>query len=187
VLSAAAALALPFRRRKVRRSSDVAVLLPGIRALPSGDMGAAELAGLFLESASTDLAIVALGGVDEDALYFASDVTVLLRAHGIQASIMDATDSNTDDADRLGPRTGTSNLSAYQFLGRAGRGEARARAGATALVVVTTARAETLSLLTGQSELMAVVAVRARRQRTKDLARVTTQLSHSDPSVVLLP
>ena len=187
VLSAAAALALPFRRRKVRRAADVAVLLPGVRALSAGDTGAAELAGLFLESDCTDLAVVALGGVDEDALYFASDITVLLRAHGIQATIMDATDANSDNDASGAAGSDGSNLSAYQFLGRAGRAEARARHGATALVVVTTARTETLSLLTGQSELMAVVAVRARRQRAKALGRVTSQLRHSDPSVVLLP
>lgn len=187
VLSAAAALALPFRRRRVRRASDVAVLLPGVRALPPGDAGAAELAGLFLESECTDLAVVALGGVDEDALYFASDVTVLLRAHGIQATIMDATDANSEDGPGRGRGSDASNLSAYQFLGRAGRAEARGRHAADALVVVTTARTESLSLLTGQSELMAVVAVRARRQRTRAISLVTSQLRHSDPSVVLLP
>lgn len=195
VLGAVAAILLPFRRRRVGRAEEVSVLLPGTRGIAPGDGGASELAGLFLESECTDLAIIGLGDIDADALYFASDVTILLRAHGKRATIMDATDSSAAktlepagakgaDGDRDSDRG--SDLASYQFLGRTGRREARDRHHAQTLIVVTSARTETVSLLAGQAELMAVVAVRAGKRRTDEVKDLLDQLRPSHPIVVLL-
>lgn len=210
--SAAAALLLPFRRRRVRTTADVALLLPGSRGIASGETGAAELVGSFLESGRTDLAIVAVGDdVVDEALYFASDLTLLLRAHGTAASIMDATDVGISEqkaransrADvrpdhprgkpaREGQRrrrraTDRADLSAFQFLGRSGRDETRRRNGAASLVVVAASRPETISLLSGQTDLLTAVAVRAGNRRTAELQTLLDHLRQSDPIVVLLP
>lgn len=191
VLGAVAAIVLPFRRRRVTRAEEVPVLLPGTRGVAPGDGGASELAGLFLESECTDLAIIGLGDVDADTLYFASDVTILLRAHGRRATIMDATDSSA--AKSLDPATAPAaqdgrggDLASYQFLGRTGRRDARNRHQAETLVVVTSARTETVSLLAGQAELMAVVAVRSGKARTDEVKDLLDQLRASQPTVVLL-
>lgn len=191
VVAAVGAILLPFRRRRISRAEEVPVMLPGTHGVAPGDGGASELAGLFLDSECSDLAIIGLGDVDADALYFASDVTILLRAHGKRATIMDATDSSAakslEPAQAPAAKDGRgSDLASYQFLGRTGRREARERHHAETLLVVTSARTETVSLLAGQAELMAVVAVRAGDRRADEVRELLDQLRPTHPIVVLL-
>ncbi|MCW2761485.1 MAG: hypothetical protein JWR85_1686 [Marmoricola sp.] len=188
-LSAAAALLLPFRRRTVRRASEVPVLLPGgVRGLEATDNGAADVAGLFLESERSDLAVVAMEGTEQAAASFGADVAALLQAHGLSTALKDATEGTPEAAKKSQPKGGaaTSKLTAFKSMGRSGRAATRSELGATALVLVTTATAEPLSLLSGQGEVMAVVVARTKVHSVKELEGVVTQLRQSDPTVVLV-
>lgn len=187
VLSAALALQLPFRRRKVRRAAEVPVLLNGVRGVAQAENGAAEVAGLFLESERLDLAVVAMPGAEDSATSFGNDVMRLLRAHGVSTGLVEATDNPGMTSPRRDGSSIYSNLAAFHLLGQSGRSGARRELRASSLVLVATARAEALALLAGQGDVLAVVLSRSGRQRTTDLQSVLTQLRHSDPSVVLLP
>lgn len=183
-LSAAAALLLPVRARRVRKASDVPVLLPGVLGL-SADNSVGEVAGRFLESERSDLAVVAMGVSDEAALSFGADVVSMLLAHGTSAAVVDATDTLNATLTDGGGGVTHGSFAAFKVLGRSGRAMARDRLGATTLVMVTTARGESLSLLAGQREVMAVVLARAGRQSVRSLEAVVTPLRHSDPVVLL--
>lgn len=183
-LSAAAALLLSLRIRRVQRASDVPVLLPGVLGL-SADNGAAEVAGRFLESEHGEVAVVAMGVSDEDALSFGADVVSMLLAHGISASVVDATTTLNTRVTNAGGATRGS-LAAFRVLGRSGRAKARDRLGVTTLVMVTTATGESVSLLAGQREVLAVVLAKTGRQSVRSLEGIVRPLRQSDPILVLL-
>ena len=187
-LSAAAALLLPVRRRRLRRASDVPALLPGVRAASDADSAAGEVAGLFIESERADLVVVAMEGAEEAAYVFGANVVALLQAHGVAAAIGDANDASPGKSpvtpgatDSLGGR------SAPHRLGRSGRDQTRGKLSVSALVLVTTDRSGSLSLLAGQSEILAVVLARSGAHAVEEVERVVDQLRHSDPTVVLVP
>ena len=71
-------------------------------------------------------------------------------------------------------------------LGRSGRDQTRHKLSVSALVLVTTARSGSLSLLAGQSEILAVVLARSGAHSVEEVERVVEQLRHSDPTVVLV-
>lgn len=196
VLSAVAAMLLPFRRRRVRSAAEVSALLHGLRGVSAEKTGPAEIAGLFLESERSDLAVIATEGTAMASRAFAADVVALLKAHGKSASVLDTLRTP------LGPpamenaparQTGATakvaepNLSNIRFLGQSGRSETRKKDAVTALVMVTDDRPEPLSLLAGQGDVLAVLMVRARRKSTEELRGLVAPLRYSDPTVVMLP
>ncbi|SDS59611.1 hypothetical protein SAMN04488570_2235 [Nocardioides scoriae] len=195
VLSSAVALLLPFRRRAVRRASDVPLLLPGTSGV-DGKGGSAEVAGLFLESDRRDIAVVAMPGAEEAATTFGADLVALLHAHGVTASMTNLL--STDNA-AIGvhkrtpetvPRTAAaapySDLAAIRVLGHAGRHDTRARLNVATLVMVTGARSESLGLLAGQREVQAVVVTVPRGHSVNKLSGVVAQLRHAAPVVAVV-
>ncbi len=196
-LAAVAVILLPFRRFTITRASDIPALLPGVRGISSPDNGAAEIAGLFLESERADLAVVTLDNAEKAASSFAADVLALLQAHGMSAHLREADLEATATPAKVpavkgdpspGPvkRRNYGNLASFSFLGRSGRAAARKQLGADALVLVTPAGREPLAMLSGQTSVFAVVIVLAGRTQVRELQSIVRQLRHSDPTVVLV-
>jgi len=186
-LGVAAVMLIPFRRRSLRHASDVPVLLPGVRAVSDSENAAGEVAGLFLESERSDLVVVAMDGAEEAGYSFGADVVALLQAHGVAAAIGDPNETTAGKAPVLpGATEAVGTRSTPHRLGRSGRDQTRGKLSVSALVLVTTARSGSLSLLAGQSEILAVVLARSGAHSVEAVERVVDQLRHSDPTVVLV-
>ena len=196
-LGAAAVILLPFRRFTFSHAADIPALLPGVRGIEAPDNGAAEIAGLFLESERADLAVVALENAEKAAEAFGTDIVALLQAHGTSAQMRQvAPDPSLAAAtvpagasasnSKVGNGRNYGNLATFAFLGRSGRAAARKELNADALVLVTPSGREPVALLAGQGSVFAVVIALAGRTSVKELEGIVKQLRHSDPTVVLV-
>lgn len=193
----AAALLVPFRRRVIRSTLDVEAFL-GTRAVPA-EWGAAEVAGLMVQSERHDLAVVAMAGAEDSAAAFGAEVVTVLRSHGIHGAVVKAFDEGEGARDgmREGVReSGSSRRGAngvatkevggsVHVLGHNSRISTKQRLNAQALVLVTTDTRTPLNLLAGQHQMQAAVMVPRGRHSVGALQQVVTRLRHSDPVVVI--
>jgi hypothetical protein len=70
-------------------------------------------------------------------------------------------------------------------IGPVGRREPRREPDVPVRVIVTGPDERSLSLLDGQSQVLAVVVAAAREHRIDELTRVTSRLQYADPTVIL--
>jgi hypothetical protein len=177
-LVAAFAAFLPFRRRRVRRVAELQKLLPGTRVRPA-DSAAGEVAGLLAESGRRDLALVALDDT-RSAEDFGQEVMELLAFHGVPSVVSSV-------AEQRAPRPVTTATveSGRVPIGPVGRREPRREPDVPVRVIVTGPDERSLSLLDGQSQVLAVVVAAAREHRIDELTRVTSRLQYADPTVIL--
>ncbi|MBS9726994.1 hypothetical protein, partial [Stutzerimonas stutzeri] len=149
---------VPFRRRVVRKVSDVETFLSA-RAVPA-EWGAAEVAGLMVQSERHDLAVVAMDGAEEAATAFGAEVVTVLRSHGLHGAVVKAFEEPSDD--NRGGKNGVTKsgvAGSVHVLGHNSRNSTKQRLNAQALVLVTTDTRTPLNLLAGQHDVQAAVIV----------------------------
>jgi hypothetical protein len=181
-LAAAFAVFVPFRRRRVRGVEELESLMPGVRVRPAGS-AAGEVAGLLSESGRRDLAVVTMD--DPRAAHeFANEVMELLAVHGVPSTISSVEEQRTPR-----PLTTAAVVDGVRApigpVGPAGRREPRREPDVPVRVMVTDPDERSLSLLDGQSQVLAVVVAAARRHRVQELQQVTSRLQYADPTVIL--
>lgn len=182
-LAAAFAVIIPFRRRRVRGVQELEALMPGVRVRPAAS-AAGEVAGLITESGRRDLALVTLDD-PRSAHEFANEVMELLAVHGVPSTM------SSVDAHQPPRPLATASIvdgSARAPMGHAGavgRREPRREPEVPVRVMVTGPDDRALSLLDGQSQVLAVVVAEARRHQLQELRQVTSRLQYADPTVIL--
>jgi hypothetical protein len=181
-LAAAFAVFVPFRRRRVRGVEELESLMPGVRVRPVRT-APGEVAGLILESGRRDLAVVTMDDPGS-AHEFANEVMELLAVHGVPSSI-----SSVEEQRVSRPLTPAAIGDGVRVplgpVGPTGRREARREPDAPVRVMVTGPDERALSLLDGQSQVLAVIVVAARRHRVGELQQVAARLQYADPTVIL--
>jgi hypothetical protein len=181
-IAAAFAVFVPFRRRRVRGVEELESLLPGVRVRALGT-APGEVAGLIVESGRRDLAVVTMDD-PASAHEFANDVMELLSIHGVPSTIASVEEQRAPRP--LTPAAiGDSTRAPLGPVGPTGRREARREPDVPVRVMVTGPDERALSVLDGQSQVLAVVVVAARRHRVQELQQVTTRLQYADPTVIL--
>lgn len=178
VLGAAAAVALPFSRRRVRTVRELAGLFPGVRVRSAGS-AAGEVAGLLTESNRRTLALVAMDDMGS-AQEFGTRVRELLDVHGVPSASSSPAEREAPQPVAVGVVDG-----GLPPRGPVGRRDLGPDANDPVRVIVTGADEWSLDLLDGQAGVLAVVVAAAREHRVEELRQVTSRLQYADPTVIL--
>jgi hypothetical protein len=189
-LAAAAAMLLPFRRRRVRTLGDLASVVPGVPAR-SSRFAAGEVAGLVVESHSGDLVLLAMDGVDA-AIPFGMDVVERIRARGVSATLSTEPDHDTQAQVPGGLSAPMTSIPGRPMvtgtrLSPIGRSvDLHPSASDVAVrVTLTTPDDAALATFDGQSHVLVAVLARSGQHRATEIREATSRLRYATPMVIL--
>lgn len=170
LLGALAALLLGLRGLRVTSGRTVRALLPDTEIASEGQV--AKLAGEFVETGCSTLAVVATAGTLPQSTKLAEELGAFLRAHGRTVTVV--------GPERVADRSG-----ALALLGRDVRSDVPGQIGTDLLVPVVPADSDASGLLEGQSDLRALIVVRRRRTSVSRALQALTSFARARPSLVL--
>ena len=166
LLGGLAALAVGAGRRRVRTPSELRALAPELTLRATTQAG--EVAGRLLESGHSTLVVLSLPSTPSSASRFAAAVANHLRTHGSSVTLVNAIALESGDSSMALPDE-------VWVLRRDIRQDVKAYFSTDVLVVACTAEPEAVGLISGQSDLMAVVVAKEGRstlQQVWDLSLI---------------
>ncbi len=179
ILGALAALIVGAGRRRVRTPGELRALAPELTLKSTTQAG--EVAGRLLESGHSTLVVLSLPSTPSSASRFAAAVANHLRTHGSSVTLVNAIAlESSDSASMALPDE-------VWVLRRDIRQDVKAYFSTDVLVVACTAEPEAVGLISGQSDLMAVVVAKEGRSRLQQIWDTVSAVESADPIVVLAP
>ena len=179
MLGALAALVAGTGRRRVRTPAELRSLAPELNLKSTTQAG--EVAGRLLESGHSTLVVLSLPSTPSSASRFAAAVANHLRTHGSSVTLVNAIAlESSDSASMALPDE-------VWVLRRDIRQDVKAYFSTDVLVVACTAEPEAVGLISGQSDLMAVVMAKEGRSTVQQIWDTVSAVESADPIVVLAP
>jgi hypothetical protein len=179
LLGGVAALVVGAGRRRVRTPNELRSLAPEITMKATTQAG--EVAGRLLESGHSTLVVLSLPSTPSSASRFAAAVANHLRTHGSSVTLVNAIAlESSDPASMALPDE-------VWVLRRDIRQDVKAYFSTDVLVVACTAEPEAVGLISGQSDLMAVVVAKEGRSTLQQIWDTVGAVESADPIVVLAP
>ncbi len=179
LLGALAALVAGAGRRRLRSPAELQSLAPELTLKSTTQAG--EVAGRLLESGHSTLVVLSLPSTPSSASRFAAAVANHLRTHGSSVTLVNAIALESGD---------TSSMALPDevwVLRRDIRQDVKAYFSTDVLVVACTAEPEAVGLISGQSDLMAVVVAKEGRSTLQQVWDTVGAVEKADPIVVLAP
>ena len=178
LLGGLAALAVGAGRRRVRTPSELRALAPELTLRATTQAG--EVAGRLLESGHSTLVVLSLPSTPSSASRFAAAVANHLRTHGSSVTLVNAIALESGDSSMALPDE-------VWVLRRDIRQDVKAYFSTDVLVVACTAEPEAVGLISGQSDLMAVVVAKEGRSTLQQVWDTVAAVESAEPIVVLAP
>lgn len=179
ILGAFAALLVGAGRRRVRTPAELRALAPELTLKSTTQAG--EVAGRLLESGHSTLVVLSLPSTPSSASRFAAAVANHLRTHGSSVTLVNAIAlESSDSASMALPDE-------VWVLRRDIRQDVKAYFSTDVLVVACTAEPEAVGLISGQSDLMAVVMAKEGRSTLQQIWDTVSAVESAHPIVVLAP
>ncbi|MFZ0160066.1 MAG: hypothetical protein WAL50_13645 [Kineosporiaceae bacterium] len=179
LLGALAALVVGAGRRRVRTPNELRSLAPELTLKATTQAG--EVAGRLLESGHSTLVVLSLPSTPSSASRFAAAVANHLRTHGSSVTLVNAIALESGDAASMALPD------EVWVLRRDIRQDVKAYFSTDVLVVACTAEPEAVGLISGQSDLMAVVVAKEGRSTLRQIWDTVSAVESADPIVVLAP
>ncbi len=179
MLGALAALVAGAGRRRVRTPNELRSLAPELTLKATTQAG--EVAGRLLESGHSTLVVLSLPSTPSSASRFAAAVANHLRTHGSSVTLVNAIALESGDAASMALPD------EVWVLRRDIRQDVKAYFSTDVLVVACTAEPEAVGLISGQSDLMAVVVAKEGRSTLQQIWDTVGAVETADPIVVLAP
>jgi hypothetical protein len=179
MVGAVAALIVGAGRRRVRTPSELRSLAPELPLRSTTQAG--EVAGRLLESGHSTLVVLSLPSTPSSASRFAAAVANHLRTHGSSVTLVNAIALESGDASSMALPD------EVWVLRRDIRQDVKAYFSTDLLVVACTAEPEAVGLISGQSDLMAVVVAKEGRSTLQQIWDTVGAVESADPIVVLAP
>lgn len=179
MLGGLGALLVGAGRRRVRTPNELRSLAPELTLRSTTQAG--EVAGRLLESGHSTLVVLSLPSTPSSASRFAAAVANHLRTHGSSVTLVNAIAlESADSASMALPDE-------VWVLRRDIRQDVKAYFSTDVLVVACTAEPEAVGLISGQSDLMAVVVAKEGRSTLQQIWDTVSAVESADPIVVLAP
>ncbi len=172
-------LALGAGRRRVRTPAELRSLAPELNLRATTQAG--EVAGRLLESGHSTLVVLSLPSTPSSASRFAAAVANHLRTHGSSVTLVNAIALESGDS------TSMSLPDEVWVLRRDIRQDVKSYFSTDVLVVACTAEPEAVGLISGQSDLMAVIVAKEGRSTLQQIWDTVGAVETADPIVVLAP
>jgi len=179
LLGALGALLLGAGRRRVRTPAELRSLAPELNLRATTQAG--EVAGRLLESGHSTLVVLSLPSTPSSASRFAAAVANHLRTHGSSVTLVNAIALESGDASSM------SLPDEVWVLRRDIRQDVKSYFSTDVLVVACTAEPEAVGLISGQSDLMAVIVAKEGRSTLQQIWDTVGAVESADPIVVLAP
>jgi capsular polysaccharide biosynthesis protein len=179
LLGGLGALVLGAGRRRVRTPAELRSLAPELNLRATTQAG--EVAGRLLESGHSTLVVLSLPSTPSSASRFAAAVANHLRTHGSSVTLVNAIALESGDA------TSMSLPDEVWVLRRDIRQDVKSYFSTDVLVVACTAEPEAVGLISGQSDLMAVIVAKEGRSTLQQIWDTVGAVESADPIVVLAP
>jgi hypothetical protein len=175
----AAALLAGLGRRRVGSAQELRSLSPDLTVLETSQAG--EVAGRLLEGGRSTLVVLSLSGSSSPAVRFASTVVGHVRTHGSSVTLVNAVAPPSDPA-LQSPSTLPDEA---WVLRRDIRRDVQSYFNTDTLVVACSADPEAVGLISGQSDLHAVIVAKRRRTSLQEIRDAAAAVGAADPVVVL--
>lgn len=179
ILGAVAALAVGAGRRRIRTPNELRALAPELTLRSTTQAG--EVAGRLLESGHSTLVVLSLPSTPSSASRFAAAVANHLRTHGSSVTLVNAIALESGDASSMALPD------EVWVLRRDIRQDVKSYFSTDMLVVACTAEPEAVGLISGQSDLMAVIVAKEGRSSLQQVWDTVSAVESADPIVVLAP
>ncbi len=179
MLGSLAALLAGAGRRRVRTPNELKALAPELTLRATTQAG--EVAGRLLESGHSTLVVLSLPSTPSSASRFAAAVANHLRTHGSSVTLVNAIALESSDSSSMALPD------EVWVLRRDIRQDVKAYFSTDVLVVACTAEPEAVGLISGQSDLMAVVVAKEGRSNLQQIWDAVGAVEAADPIVVLAP
>jgi hypothetical protein len=179
LVGAVVALLAGAGRRRVRTPGELRSLAPELNLRATTQAG--EVAGRLLESGHSTLVVLSLPSTPSSASRFAAAVANHLRTHGSSVTLVNAIALESGDASSMALPD------EVWVLRRDIRQDVKAYFSTDVLVVACTAEPEAVGLISGQSDLMAVVVAKEGRSTLQQIWDTVSAVETADPIVVLAP
>lgn len=179
ILGAFVALAVGAGRRRVRSSNELKSLAPELNLRSTTQAG--EVAGRLLESGHSTLVVLSLPATPSSASRFAAAVANHLRTHGSSVTLVNAIALESSESSSMALPD------EVWVLRRDIRQDVKSYFSTDVLVVACTAEPEAVGLISGQTDLMAVVVAKEGRSSLQQIWDTVSAVETADPIVVLAP
>jgi len=179
ILGAVAALLVGAGRRRIRTPNELRALAPELTLRSTTQAG--EVAGRLLESGHSTLVVLSLPSTPSSASRFAAAVANHLRTHGSSVTLVNAIALESGDSSSMALPD------EVWVLRRDIRQDVKSYFSTDMLVVACTAEPEAVGLISGQSDLMAVIVAKEGRSSLQQVWDTVSAVESADPIVVLAP
>lgn len=179
LLGGLAALGAGAGRRRVRTPAELRALAPELTQRATTQAG--EVAGRLLESGHSTLVVLSLPSTPSSASRFAAAVANHLRTHGSSVTLVNAIALESGDSSSMALPD------EVWVLRRDIRQDVKSYFSTDVLVVACTAEPEAVGLISGQSDLMAVVVAKEGRSNLQQIWDTVAAVEAAEPIVVLAP
>jgi hypothetical protein len=179
LVGAVVALVVGAGRRRVRTPGELRSLAPELNLRATTQAG--EVAGRLLESGHSTLVVLSLPSTPSSASRFAAAVANHQRTHGSSVTLVNAIALESGDSSSMALPD------EVWVLRRDIRQDVKSYFSTDVLVVACTAEPEAVGLISGQSDLMAVVVAKEGRSTLQQIWDTVSAVETADPIVVLAP